>query len=415
MGDVPGWTSGGVRLNVEAMSSSAEPPVSFAAPRHGRVDVLVVAGEHSGDEQAARMVSALLERHPHLQVAAVGGKCLETVGAQLLFDLTASSVVGLVEVLRHYGFFKRVFAESLRWIREHQPRVVCFVDYPGFNLRLAQTLVDEKLSTRGGGPIRSVYYIGPQIWAWKAGRRFKMAKILESLAVIFPFEVKCYADTKLPVAFVGHPFVSEGFVSPLVFAKDGPVLLLAGSRKAAVGRIAPVLLEGFSAYLRHRPDARAVMIHPDETIRRILEGELAKRPALHECVRLQANDASVAASAVLTSSGTMSLVCALAGVPGAIAYRANPLTYRMGRWLVKIPYLGIANILLKEPMYPEFIQDAARPAALAAELADCHDNPERAARTHRLSTDLHNLLSRPREADAAHWLAEELARAGCTL
>lgn len=392
------------------MSSAGHPPVVFPPPAHGRVDVLIVAGEHSGDEQAARMVSALLERHPHLRVAALGGRRLETVGAQLLYDLTASSVVGLVEVLRHFGFFRQVFAETLRWIRAHQPLVVCFVDYPGFNLRMAKRLADEGLSCAGGGPIRVSYYIGPQIWAWKARRRFSMQRVLDSLAVIFPFEVKCYADTKLPVSFVGHPFVSEGFVSPLVYAKDGPVLLLAGSRRAAVGRIAPVLLEGFAAHLRQRPEARAVMIFPNDTIRRILEAELARRPAVRERVRLEANDAAVAASAVLTSSGTMSLVCALAGIPGAIAYRANPLTYRMGRWLVKIPYLGIANILLEEPMYPEFIQDAASPAVLAAELADCLDNPERIARTHRLAGELHNLLSRPREADAAHWLAEELDR-----
>jgi len=391
-------------------SPSGHAPVVFPPPAHPGVDVLVVAGEHSGDEQAARMISALLERHPHLRVAAIGGHRLETVGAQLLYDLTASSVVGLVEVLRHFGFFRQVFAETLRWIRAHRPRVVCFVDYPGFNLRMARKLADERLSRAGGGPIRVVYYIGPQIWAWKARRRFAMEQVLDALAVIFPFEVACYKDTKLPVSFVGHPFVAEGFVSPLVYAKDGPVLLLAGSRRAAVGRIAPALLDGFASHLRQRPGARAVMIHPNDAIRRILEAELDKRPAVRDCVRLQANDAPVAASAVLTSSGTMSLVCALAGIPGAIAYRANPLTYRMGRWLVKIPYLGIANILLEEPMYPEFIQDAASPAALAAELADCLDNPERITRTRRLATDLHNLLSRPREADAAHWLAEELAR-----
>lgn len=376
------------------------------------MDVLVVAGEHSGDEQAARMVSALLGRHPRLQVAALGGPRLATVGAQLLLDLTHSSVVGLVEVLRNYGYFRRVFDETLRWIGEHRPRVVCFVDYPGFNLRLARALAQAGLTRRGGGGIAAVYYISPQVWAWKPRRRFAMARVLDALAVIFPFEVAWYADTALPVRFVGHPFVGPDFLSSLAYAKDGPVLLLAGSRRAAVERIAPVLLDGFAAFRRTHPDARAVMIHPSEAIRSLLEHALRARPALAGSVGLRGNDATVAASAVLTSSGTMSLLCALAAIPGAVAYRANPITYRLGRWLVQVPYLGIANLLLPEPLYPEFIQRAATPLALAAELTDCLENPARVERTRRLSGDLRNLLAQPPQGDAADWLAAQLGLPG---
>jgi lipid-A-disaccharide synthase len=379
-------------------------------PVGGPVDVLVVAGEHSGDEQAARMVSALVGRHPHLRVAAIGGPRLRAVGAQLLLDLTALSVVGLVEVLEHFGYFRRVFAEVRRWVKEHRPRVVCFVDYPGFNLRLARALAADGITAKGGGPVRAVYYISPQIWAWKPRRRFAMAKTLDALAVIFPFEESCYADTGLPVRFVGHPFVSEGFVSPLVHAPSAPVLLLPGSRKAAVARIAPALLDGFAAFRKHRPDAVATMIYPSEEIRAQLEALLAERPALAEAVEPRPNDCPTAASAVLTSSGTMSLVCALAGIPGAIAYRANPFTYMLGRRLVTVPYLGIANLLLPEPMYPEFLQGAASPAVLAAELTDCLENPDRVARTQRLAEALQCVLRHPPRGDAADWLAEQLWR-----
>ncbi|MGH8020159.1 MAG: lipid-A-disaccharide synthase [Opitutaceae bacterium] len=398
---------------VESLSMPTAEALPFPPP-HGAVDVLVIAGEHSGDEQAARMVSGLLARHPRLRVAAIGGPMLRAVGAQLLFDLTASSVVGLVEVLSHYGFFKRIFAETVSWIREHQPRVVCFVDYPGFNLRMAAALREAGLSHKGEGRVRIVYYISPQIWAWKPRRRFAMEKNLDALAAIFPFETDWYKDTKLPVSFVGHPFVSGGYLSPVAYSASGPVLLLPGSRVAAVRRIAPVLFDGFEAFLRLRPEKRAVMIYPSVRIRQLLEEELARRPALVDVVRLQSKDTAAAASAVLTSSGTISLVCALAAIPGAIAYRANPLTYVMGRFLMQVPYIGIANLLLPEPMYPEFIQGRAAPAVLAAELEDCLINPARIERARRLAGDLRNVLARPPEGDAAHWLAAQIELAAQT-
>lgn len=392
----------------DASMTAAKSGLQFPPPRTDHVDVLIVAGEHSGDEQAARMVSNLLRRQPDLKVAALGGSHLSEAGAQLLFDLTESSVVGLVEVLKNYGFFKRLFAETLRWIAEYKPRVVCFVDYPGFNLRLAKALARVGLSRKGGGDVRTVYYVSPQIWAWKPRRRFEMARTLDSLAVIFPFEVDCYKDANLPVSFVGHPFVGEGYVSPLVYSPDAPVLLLPGSRESAVGRIAPILLDGFQEFRRHRPDAKAIMLHPGKPIVKILEAELEKRSVLKGSVTLRPNHVSTAASAVLTSSGTMSLVCALAGIPGAIAYRTNPVTYIAARWLVSVPHIGIANLLVTHPMYPEFIQGAARPVTLAAELVDCLENPRRADMTRKLTDELRRVLSQPPAGDAAAWLAGQL-------
>ena len=164
------------------------PSFRLPPPDHP-VDVLMVAGEHSGDEHAARMVRELRAKNPSIVVAALGGPALADAGAQLLYDLTESSVVGLVEVLKSYSFFKHLFSEVLRWIETYQPRAVCLVDYPGMNLRLAYAMRERRLSLRGGGKIRTLYYISPQIWAWKAGRRFKMARDLDAMAVIFPFEL----------------------------------------------------------------------------------------------------------------------------------------------------------------------------------------------------------------------------------
>lgn len=392
------------------MSAGTKSRVVLEPPRGGRVDVLIVAGEHSGDEHAARLVTALKSKQPGITIAALGGPKLAEAGVQLLHDLTASSVVGIVEVLKNYPFFRALFREILRWIAEHRPRAVCFVDYPGLNLRLAAALRERGLSVRGGGQIKTLFYISPQIWAWKAGRRFAMARDLDSLAVIFPFETGCYADTRLPVEFVGHPFGEPGHRSPVRYDPDGPILLLPGSRKQAVARIFPVLLAGFNEFARGSADKQAVVLYPSHDILGVLLA--AKPPSNVKLLALSSPSAEAAplpASAVLTSSGTMSMHCALAGIPGAIAYRANPITYLLGRLLVKIEYLGIANLLLGEPMYPEFIQGNATPVALARELRQCTSDPIRRAETAKQAARLHELLNQPATGTAADWLARQLA------
>ena len=392
-------------------------PLRFSPPAAGRVDVLIVAGEHSGDEHAGRMVRELRAKRPDVSVAALGGPQLAAAGAQVLHDMTASSVVGLVEVLKNYPFFKALFAETLRWIAEHRPRVICFVDYPGFNLRLAAALRERGLSVKGGGAIKTLFYISPQIWAWKAKRRFSMARDLDAMAVFFPFEPGCYADTALPVEFVGHPFVAADYLAPVRYDSRGPVLLLPGSRRQAVARIFPVLLAGFAEFARAHPNARAVVLYPSAAIGDVLRA--ANPPANVQLVAIaegkssRAGDATalqepLAASAVLTSSGTMSMHCALAGIPGAIAYRANTLTYFLGRMLVRVEYLGIANLLLNAPMYPEYIQGAATPAALAAELRACVDDPARRERTAQQAARLRSLLTVPAEGTAADWILRHL-------
>ncbi len=379
-------------------------PFRLEAPADGRPDLLVIAGEHSGDQHAAAMVRELRAKQSGIVVTALGGPELAESGAQLLHDMTASSVVGLVEVLKNYSFFKALFDEILRWIAEYRPRAICFVDYPGLNLRLAAALHERGLSLKGGGEIPLLFYISPQIWAWKAKRRFKMAAHLDALAVIFPFEVDCYADTDLSAEFVGHPFVSGAHEAPVSYAEDGPILLLPGSRKQAVGRIYPVLLRGFAAA---RPARPAVVLYPSEMIRGVLE-----EIGVPAGVTLQRTGESLAASAVLTSSGTMSMHCALAGIPGAVVYRANVLTYLLGRWLVKVPYLGIANLLLKESMYPEYIQGAATPTALAAEVQACLADPKRVATTAAQADRLRAMLQVPARGTAADWVLRHLPQSG---
>lgn len=382
--------------------------MDLASPT-SRPDLLIIAGEHSGDAHAARMVAQAKEKSPELTICALGGESLKTAGAELIFDLTEHSVVGLFEVLKNYGFFKDLFESTFSWIKEHRPRAVCFIDYPGFNLRLAKRLCDEKLAIKGGGEIKLLYYISPQIWAWKTGRRFKMAKLLDSLAVIFPFEVECYADTDLPVHFVGHPFVEADHSLPLTYDPSAPILLLPGSRQTPVKRILPVMLEGLRAFRRHGPEHPVVIVYPSDAIRETEAAILSQYPDLQKGISLETLAEGQHASAVLTSSGTMSLEVALAGIPGSIVYRANPLTYMIGRRVVKIAYLGIANILLDRPAWPEFIQGAATPKALADQLEQCVNAEPRAKESNENANALKTILGKQADMSPAEWLLAELA------
>lgn len=380
-------------------------------PAAGRPDLLVIAGEHSGDENAARMVAGCLGRLPQARVCALGGPRLAAAGAQLLCDLTGSSVVGFGGVLRHLRFFQAMRRETLGWIAKYRPRAVCFVDYSGFNLRVAQALRERGLSRKGGGAIRLLYYISPQIWASRPNRRFDMARNLDALASIFPFESEAYSDTVLPVEFVGHPFLAGDYRPPLRYDPAGPILLLPGSRRQAVGRIFPAMVAAHQAGAE-RP---ALVLYPSEDIRAVLEAELPRgRPggiSLRSAGEVP--EGGQPGAAVLTSSGTMSMHCALAGIPGAIVYRIDPLTYLLGRMLVTVPYLGIGNLLLRSaneaPMYPEYIQGAARPAELAAELRACLEDPARRARAAEAAGRLRLLLSQPAGASASSWLAAQLS------
>ena len=380
---------------------------NFAPPEKGACDALVIAGEHSGDEQAARMLKKVFALRPDMRVCAFGGKNIGESGAQLLFDMTSFSVVGLVEVLKNYSFFKKLSAAIVDWIDRYRPKAVCFVDYPGLNLHIAAELKKRGISLKGGGDVKLLYYISPQIWAWKAGRRFKMAKLLDELAVIFPFETECYADTSLSVHFVGHPFLDASYENPLYFDSNAEILLLAGSRLAAVSRIFPKMLQT----LRLLPEVRAAAPYPTEEILAVMKAEAARFPDVAGRVRFVGNRAGrIGARAVMMSSGTMSLACCLAGIPGLIVYVANPFTYFVGRMLVKVKYLGIANILLDRPAWPEFIQFAASAQKMAERMRACLSGPECAERAARDAGELKRILHSPPKMSAGEWLAGQCSR-----
>lgn len=394
------------------MSHFPELPRAFERPRAGSVDILVVAGEHSGDQHAAEVVRDLRALDPSLRIAAFGGPRLREAGAQLLLDMTRFSAVGLVEVLAAYPFYRGLFRRILDWSKAWRPRLVLLVDYPGLNLRLAESLRQAGLSRKGGGSLAVLQYVSPQIWAWKPRRRFAMAACLDGVGAIFPFEPACYADTSLPARFVGHPFAQPGHVSPVAHDLAGPVLLLPGSRPKPVRRIFPALLEAFALHRAKDPGRRAVVLHTGGEVHAELYRICAESGDLARGVDLQpVGEGVVRASAALVSSGTMSLTVALAGIPGAVVYKAHPLTWAWGRRMIrgKVSHLGMANLLLKREAWPELLQSCCSPAMLAGRLAECVGATPAAAQASADAAELRRLLAAQPGSSPADWVREHLA------
>jgi lipid-A-disaccharide synthase len=330
--------------------------------------LLVLAAEYSGDELGARLIEGLLKSRPNEKIYAIGGSNMARVAPHFLFDLAEHAAMGLWEVLRRGRFFYEYYREILRWIGEHRPRRICFIDSPSLHLRIAHALNVRKISRKGGGTVSLYYYVAPQVWAWKAKRRFAMAKDLDALAVLFPFESKVFADTTLPVTFTGHPFLDPDHKSPVRYEKNRTIFLLPGSRRQNIQHIFPTMLEAFDK-IQKTDGWFAICLYPSESIRLLLEAEVRKFPKISEKIRListeEARKKPVGGQLVLVSSGTMSFQCALEGIPGVVIYKTSPLTYWIGRQLVKIPFLALANIILGYECYRESIQDRANADVIA--------------------------------------------------
>jgi lipid-A-disaccharide synthase len=290
---------------------------------------------------------------------------------------------------------------------------VVLVDYPGLNLRLANELRKAGLSRAGFGETAVIQYVSPQLWAWKPKRRFTMARDLDGVGTIFPFEPACYADTKLDARFVGHPFAEKEHIPGLRHDPDGPVLLLPGSRPKPVRKIFPALVEAFALFRRSHPKRRALVLHTGGEVHAELYRLLAEYGEAAKGIDLRpVSEGPASGCAALVSSGTMSLTVALAGIPGAVVYRANPLTWVMGRYLIagRVDHLGIANILLKRPAWPEYLQGACEPAALAARLQACVEGPGPRAQAAADAAELLALLSAKSGSTPAEWVASYLPK-----
>jgi len=343
--------------------------------------LLIVAGEVSGDMHAALLLEALRRHDPTVRAYGVGGDRLRAAGMEILYDVRDTGVMGFTDVVRHIGFFRRMFHDLAATARERRPDAVVLIDYPGFNLRFA--------AAAHAMGLKVIYYICPQVWAWNRRRIPRMAKVVDRLISIFPFEPDVFKGTGLKVDFAGHPLVdeiAEALAEPttdLPWAGEPRVAILPGSRDQEITRLLPVLCEAACLIEQRRPGASFLMAAPSAekgTKLRTLLAQMPRRPAHIAVVDGGMRQVLRQARAALVKSGTGTLEAALIGCPSVIVYKTSPLTYWLGRMLVSIDHIGIANVIAGRRICPELLQHEATAPAMANALLPLLDNtPQRAA------------------------------------
>ncbi len=365
----------------------------------------VVAGEPSGDHHAASVLRELASLDPELQFAGLGGPALRAVPrADAIRDwCDQAAVVGLWEVIKKYGYFREEFDRALEAILATQPAAVMLVDYPGFNLRLARAL-------RARGWKRPIiYYISPQVWAWNRGRIPKMAKLLDVMLCIFPFEKALYEQSGLRTEFVGHPMI-DALAAKRVSdpRRENLVALLPGSRRREVRKIFPPMLGAARLLKRERPELNFAAAAASSAR---LEEMRAARDAIgwgeDECAILagDAHRLMQIATAGMVASGTATVEAAFFGLPHLIAYRVAALTYVVGRAVIRVDHLGMINVLAGREIVREFIQADCTPERLAAESARLLDD---GAYRHTQAESLAQVVSTLGPGGAARRAAEAI-------
>jgi lipid-A-disaccharide synthase len=339
--------------------------------------LLVSCGEPSGDLYAAELVRQLraIAGQPH--VVGLGGDQLEAEGAVLLAHVRDLAVVGLLEVVRHLRRLRSVFRAVLDEVDRERPDVAILVDYPDFNLRLAR-----QLKSRG---IPVIYYVSPQVWAWRAGRIDTIRRTVSHMIVIFPFEEPLYRAAGVPVTFVGHPLVElvrpaadrNAFLATHGLDPERPVLaVLPGSRSQEVGHNLPAIAAALRRLAALRPDVQAALAVAPSLEPQLFAAELRESKVV--CIAGQTHALLGAATAGIVASGTATVEAALLGLPMVVVYRLSALTYALGRPFVRVPHYAMANLIAGREVVKELIQSAFRPEAVTDEaLRLLSDGPRR--------------------------------------
>ena len=331
--------------------------------------VFIIAGEASGDLHASHLARKLLTLDPELTLKGMGGDNMRRADVDILIDASELAVVGLFEVLANYRTIKAALEKLKQTITETPPDLLILVDYQEFNQRLAAYAksIDVKV----------LFYIGPQVWAWRPRRVYKMGRIVDQMAVIFPFEVDLYKNANVAVEFTGHPLVEEVIADKsaaeareLLELDEGTTIgIFPGSRRGEIKRVLPIQLATAKKLRKQNPDLQFVLPLAESLDDEVLD------PFIDEIVSLRIAvingkyyDVMQACDAIITASGTATLEIALMGIPMAIVYKISWLSYFILRFMVSIDRIGLVNIVADKDVVKEFLQGKARPKKISDEI-----------------------------------------------
>jgi lipid-A-disaccharide synthase len=383
---------------------------------------MIVAGEASGDYHGTRLVRAMQALDPGLFFCGIGGDGLRTAGVRILVDAHSLSVVGITEIFSKLPDLLKGIGRAKSLLRNLRPDLLILIDFPDFNLHLAAT------AKRLGVPV--LYYISPQIWAWRPGRVRKIGRRVDHMAVILPFEEKFYRKHGIPATYVGHPLLDHSPLPPataperrggekpvpapasVALAKDegeasppftpregGPgglgrirIGLLPGSRDREIARHLPLMLSAANEIRASRPDTDFIVSLASSVKTAHLKAIMAGHPGpSHRLVPGGAVEAFRQCDLVIAVSGTVTLEAALHGIPMVILYKVSPLSYWLGRLMIRVKHISLANLISGRTVVPELIQDKATPRNIAEETLSILDDPHR---FHRIKSELANIRHR---------------------
>lgn len=337
--------------------------------QHKPLKILFSAGESSGDQHAANMFLELQKQQPDIKGIGMGGAKMAQAGIDIRYDSAHIAVIGVVEVIKHYAEIRRALKLMQQLITTERPDLLVCVDYKEFNFKLARYAKQQG--------IKVLFYVSPQVWAWRPGRVKAYGQVIDMMAVIFPFETAYYDAEKVPVRYVGHPSVDKVHaqyskdedLARFGLDKNQPIVgLLPGSRANEIKRMLPVMLAAAEKVQADLPGCRFILPQADSISDALLEDYTRQSPVNITVIKNQPYDVIQCCDAVMTTSGTATLEIALLTVPMVIAYKLSSLTYWLGRWLVNTPFIGLPNIVSGKGIIKELIQHDATAENLSAEV-----------------------------------------------